>query len=321
MKNLRYLPDSIVRRVPHAGRFRQAADATLTVASSWLPHGVDVFDREWDVLVILDTCRVDAMEAVADEYDFLAPRDTVWSRGSATREWVAHTFTQGNRAEIRNTALVTANPSSRWALLHEAEPDWPEFSKRLTGWDTVTPDAFLAFDEVWRYGPVNPYSGTVVPEAVTDRAISTWRSLSPDRMIVHYLPPHHPYGSRALRENRPLREFERDPWTALKNGTPRQEVWETYLADLRDGLDTIATLVDDIDADDIVVTADHGELFGEYGLYAHPMLPVPPLRKVPWVRTSGRGRGEYTPQLQRSDESADDLEDEVEEQLEMLGYR
>jgi hypothetical protein len=30
-----------------------------------------VYDLEWDTLIILDTCRVDALRTVADEYDFL----------------------------------------------------------------------------------------------------------------------------------------------------------------------------------------------------------------------------------------------------------
>lgn len=244
----------------------------------------------------------------------------MWSRGSATREWVPHTFTQSNLEEIRNTALVTANPTSRWGLGHESQPEWPELTKRLTRWDTVDPDDFLAFDEVWQYGPKNPFSGTVMPYAVTDRAISVWRSTSPDRMIVHHLPPHQPYGARALRENRALTDIETSPWAALKSGTPRNAVWSRYLDELTFGLDSVQTLVEDIDADTIVLTSDHGEAFGEFGLYAHPMIPTPQLRRVPWVETSGRARNEYTTRLDPATGS-DDIEAQVEDQLEMLGYR
>jgi predicted NAD-dependent protein-ADP-ribosyltransferase YbiA (DUF1768 family) len=320
MSGLHEVAESLSDRLSPADRLEQTADAVLKVLSSWFPHGTDVFEREWDVLVILDTCRADAMDEIAHKYDFVASGTSVWSRGSATREWVPHTFTRSNLDEIRNTALVTANPTSRWGLGHESQPEWPEFTKRLTRWDTVDPGDFLEFDEVWQYGPKNPFSGTVVPSAVTDRAISTWRSASPDRMIVHYLPPHKPYGAKALRENRELTDIERSPWEELRNGTPREAVWSRYLEELEFGLDSVRTLVEDIDADRIVITSDHGEAFGEFGLYAHPMVPIPQLRKVPWVETSGRGRNEYTTVLEPTGGS-DALETEVEEQLELLGYR
>jgi hypothetical protein len=320
MSGLHTFARSLSARLPATHRLEQAADAALKVLSSWVPHGTDVFEKEWDVLVILDTCRADAMDSVAPEYDFLTGGTSVWSRGSATREWVAHTFTESNREEIRNTALVTANPTSRWGLGHESEPEWPAFAKRLTRWNTVDPEEFREFDEVWRYGPKNPFSGTVMPWAVTDRAISVWRETAADRMIVHYLPPHQPYGAEAVRENRPLTDVESAPWEALRTGTPRAAVWERYLTELEFGLDSVRTLVEDVDAERIVVTSDHGEAFGEFGLYAHPMVPTPQLRRVPWVETTGRGREEYTPRLEPATGS-NDVETAVEEQLEMLGYR
>lgn len=320
MPRLKSLVGSISSQLQSSPRLEQTADAILKVISSQYTHGLNVFDEEWDVLIILDTCRTDAMDMMATEYDFLSAGTSVWSRGSATREWVAHTFTNSNLAEIRDTALVTANPTSRWGLGHEAEPEWPDFSKRLTNWDTVDPEDFHEFDEVWQYGPKNPYSGTVMPFAVTDRAISTWRSTSASRMIVHYLPPHQPYGANALRENRQLSEIEKSPWESLKSGTPKETVWEHYLDELRFGLESVQTLVEEIDAEKIVISSDHGEAFGEYGLYAHPMIPIPALREVPWVETTGKGRGEYEPRLEQTTQSHD-VEAAVEEQLEMLGYR
>jgi hypothetical protein len=181
-------------------------------------------------------------------------------------------------------------------------------------------DDFLTFDEVWRYVPMNPYVGTLLPHPVTDRAISVWREFDPERMIVHYIQPHHPYHAGSLKQNRPASEVELNPWRALKNGVPREEVWSLYLDDLRLGLDSVSTLVEDIDAEDIVITADHGDAFGEFGIYSHPMLPLPALRRVPWVETSGRGRGTYTPMLERGDAGALDT-DHAHAQLEALGYR
>lgn len=48
------------------------------------------------MLVIPDTCRADAMDEMASRYDLVASGTSVWSRGSATREWAPHTFTRSN---------------------------------------------------------------------------------------------------------------------------------------------------------------------------------------------------------------------------------
>ncbi|PSQ49580.1 hypothetical protein BRD19_03600 [Halobacteriales archaeon SW_7_65_23] len=49
--------------------FMRYHHATRLVASSLLGRGFDVFDADWDVLVVLDTCRVDALRAVVDRLD------------------------------------------------------------------------------------------------------------------------------------------------------------------------------------------------------------------------------------------------------------
>src|SRR6056297_3870531 len=77
--------------------------------TSRIRFGTAPFEREWDLLVVLDTCRTDALAAVADEYDFLEDRDSVWSPGSTSGEWVSHTFDRSFADTIARTAYVTAN--------------------------------------------------------------------------------------------------------------------------------------------------------------------------------------------------------------------
>jgi len=54
-----------------------------------------------------------------------------------------------------------------------------------------------------------------------------------------------------------------------------------YRENLKWVLGNIADLVTTIDGA-VVITADHGELLGEYGLHFHTDLPLPQLRLVPW---------------------------------------
>jgi hypothetical protein len=49
----------------------------------------------------------------------------------------------------------------------------------------------------------------------------------------------------------------------------------------------------------VAITADHGNLFGEWGLYGHPMhTPVPALLRVPWAETTARDRQTREPALE-----------------------
>jgi len=74
------------------------------------PIGANVFEREWDLLVVLDACRVDALRTVAPEYEFIDSVDSIWSVGSCSHEWISKTFVEKHRSEIEKTVLVTTNP-------------------------------------------------------------------------------------------------------------------------------------------------------------------------------------------------------------------
>ena len=52
--------------------------------TSRYPIGTHVFELEWDILVILDTCRVDAMRAVSQDYDFISNVNKIWSLGGTS---------------------------------------------------------------------------------------------------------------------------------------------------------------------------------------------------------------------------------------------
>lgn len=75
------------------GRFTNvvAGGRRLTI-SIRIPVGTQIFERDWDILIVLDTRRSDPLATVADEYDFLHDRSAVWSQESTSGEWVAHTF-------------------------------------------------------------------------------------------------------------------------------------------------------------------------------------------------------------------------------------
>jgi len=42
-----------------------------------MPVGTNIYERDWDALVVLDACRVDILREVADEYEFIDEVDSV----------------------------------------------------------------------------------------------------------------------------------------------------------------------------------------------------------------------------------------------------
>lgn len=273
--------------------------------------GTPVYERDWDALIVLDACRVDALRAVADEYDWLPEADdigTARSCGSMSEEWMEHNFVDAYADEMAETAHVTWNAFSSHQLAAE---DW------------------RCLDEVWR-DTWDDHLGCVPPEAVTDRAIAAGREHDSERLLVHYMQPHAPFRSLAeAGEIEPLAHEQvgdRDSlrltvWTCLRNGTlSRERAWEAMLDNLRWGLDEVDRLRRNLDADRVILTADHGDCFGEWGLYGHPRgVPVPELVRVPWVPIDARDEQTSVPDVALGKESEADQGD-VDERLAALGY-
>lgn len=151
------------------------------------------------------------------------------------------------------------------------------------------------------------------PRYTTDRAIVAGREQDTERLLVHYMYPHDPL---VLADDPNIQR----PFDTLRAGTvSRDEVWDEYVAHLRFVLDEVGILLDNLDAENVVITADHGEAFGEYGFYRHVIgCPLPCMRKVPWVETSGEDTEEYEPSAPTPESTTQTVS--AEKRLEDLGY-
>lgn len=261
-------------------------------------YGRAIWADEWDVLLILDACRVDLLREVSDEYEFIDGVDWRYSVGSASIEWMAETFSAAYRSQMATAVYVTANPFSE---------------------EHVDPNDFAHVDEIWRYAWDEDLN-TVPAEVVTDRAIDVWRSEASERMVVHYMQPHWPFVDDPFTQGMTLGEGnQREVWDVLRRDptVTLEDVWPRYRDNLRYALDSIADLLENIDAQTVVITADHGNLVGEFGLYGHhASVPIPALRRVPWVETTATDEETHEPTVNSGDETRD-----AKELLEDLGYR
>jgi hypothetical protein len=292
--------------------------------------GTNVFDREWDTLIVLDTARVDALRLVSDEYEFITDVESIWSVGGASAEWLARTFDEKHTAEIQNTAFLSAQNHLQQILdtkIHEADNDRSLSFKALRLFPSVSIDELgkaeylFKFETIGEEGPFGHTEGNTPPRYVTDRGIAVGREHDFDRLILQYHQPHTPWFSKALEENRSLKYHEYDWWNYYYETGDVDSIWEAYMSDLRHALDDIEILLRNLDSDRVIITADHGEAFGEYGVLGHKLGSLhPQIRRVPWIVTSAEDSETYEPSVQEPDQSKMSQK-KLNEQLKSLGYK
>lgn len=259
--------------------------------------GPSVYTRDWDVLVIMDACRVDLLRGVADEYDFVEDVDSVRSIAGTSKPFMERTFIERYVLDVSRTNYITGNPFSS-QVFENAHP-------------------FRSLQEAWRED-WDEDLGTIRPEPLTQRALDTHDPTTDDRTIVHYMQPHVPFIGRSdlhtgFDPEGWARGGDGNLWTDVRDGeVTYEEAWEGYENNLRLVLDSVADLVDGLPSEHVVLTADHGNAIGDLGVYGHEDIPVPEIMNVPWVDV-GTTR-EEEPESAETDEV-------VAERLESLGYK
>lgn len=219
----------------------------------WIRKGVKVLDEEWDYLIVLDACRYDYFE----KYNFIDGNlQKVNSVATYTLDWVIRNFGGRNCKDI---VYVSANPYvSNTELI------------KYIGYNP-----FYHIEPVWEYG-WDDKLGTVPPEAVTKAAIKCKNKFPDKRMIVHYMQPHGPYLDAP--------DFPKF-WEMGILGVRRNKeiITGLYISNLVRVLKEVEALIKHLEGK-IVITSDHGEMFGEYFISDHASdLFFKELREVPWL--------------------------------------
>lgn len=318
------------RRDPPLTAVRGAAQdlwvGALARALSYVHRGETepIWNREFDVCLVVDACRWDLFAEVCDanEYDYLPETPgQIRSVGSMSPEWISNTFGPEHTDKTYRAGYVTGNMFSG-----NGSDNWPRLP--LDG------SRLGYLDEAWRTHWMDDGDvSTVPPDVLTDKAIDVWRrrdTLDIDQLVVHYMQPHTPFRSRpewfstgGSGEEQTEAQQDKDIWKRCRDGElPKNEVWDAYRKNLYWVLDSIELLVENCDAN-VAITSDHGNGFGEWGIWGHPPNnPLDELRYVPWVYINAQDSGEYEPTVLGADLEAATQEDvDVPEQLAALGYR
>lgn len=238
----------------HGIPYLAACSATRILSDT--ESGENVLNRDWDVLILLDTCRPEWIREVEPEFEFLEGSNTIKSVGSRTAEWVTRTFD----AELDEQ--VTYIYGSKYGDLAAENPNVETVF--------VTP-------QQWKYPPAH---------RITEAA----RELIPQRdqrVIVHYAQPHFPvFETNGSQDNvsvkkesyhGPMKEY-------LKSGGGVSTIKSLYLDNLRYVLKDVKQLISSLEGHKVAISADHGEALGESYIVGHPHgLNHDAVRTVPWV--------------------------------------
>lgn len=264
--------------------------------------GVRVMGEPWDTLVVLDGCRYDTFAELSELPGRLESRRSV---GSHTSEFLKTNFTD----HYRDTVYVSATPQlARHGLCERFH------------------DCYRLWETHW-----DENAGTVLPESVTDVARSAHQEYPHKRLVVHYLQPHYPFigplGSELEHSrlaNDPSRAHEAGPgmvWDRLREGELRTApVQEAYRENLTIALRHVERLVSGLDGR-TVITSDHGNVFGRWGVYGHPPKTyLDGLATVPWLTIEGTAREIRPEEAARNNPPEKDLQ-LVNDRLSALGYR
>lgn len=268
------------------------------------PGGIDIFAKDWDNLLLLDACRYDLFEEVADLQGELA---NVESKGTNTVQ-----FLNGNlkNRELLDTVYVTANP---------------QFHKIREQLDCE----FHAVMDIW-HDDWDDAVQTVRPETTASAAQRAAEEYPNKRLFVHFNQPHVPFIGEEGAEIFNIQEIIDHPlpfWQQPMAGAwdaSDGEIWNAYKENLLSVIPYIEDLFAKLNGK-TVVTSDHGNMIGERGRpipireYGHPRWSyVEELVTVPWLVYESGVRKTVTEE-QGDPDKRDDRN--VQDRLEALGYR
>ena len=266
-------------------------------------------DEKWENLIILDACRYDSFEENVLRTGFNGRLELRQSRGTDTRTFLEQNFSHGSHPEI---VYVTANPVVS------------RFLRGRVG--QIVPVWKLAWDE---------QNNTVMPGPVCDYALEARRRFPKHRLIIHFMQPHYPFVGYKLEAStfkgrpRPLTCYaptwsKWEQFMVYSDPSDTKALYNQNLAFVMNYVQDLATELTGL----TVITADHGESFGDrlsplfpIRVYEHPpRVAIRSLITVPWfivgpqVRTQSLGHPvSYT---------VDEVDDEelIKQRLKLLGY-
>ena len=220
------------------------------------PGAKTVFEKDWDVCFVLDACSYDVFRELSQLKGKLT-KEISW--GFNTARWTVHNI----REEHRDTIFLYTNP---WVARIVGEENLKKY--------------FYYHEGLWKEHWSEQHRTVMASDALNkaDFLIPRYKD---KKFLVFLLQPHDPFYATSdfkVADNS-LRWVE-----DFYKGNTRPEVMvEAYKNNLKMVLHQIGEFQKKFKDKKIIITADHGESLGQYGVcYSHKGGYLPWLVEVPW---------------------------------------
>ena len=282
----------------------------------------EIVNGSWDYLIILDACRYDYFKRLYKNYDNLkeGKLEKRKSRGSNTTEWLKKTF----KEPMEDVTYISANPfiNSKGMDLGEVKGsvkgEWNpkgKFKEIIDAWlthwneelNTVHPKDLTKLVKenkdkkliVHYIQPHSPYitsgeqsnedfrrSREIAANGSNRKKTKRRKLINKMKPLIHLIWERIPLKTRLKIkksfgiELRTINKFVIDGKI--------NELKQLYRKNLKIALEEVNKAIEHLQGK-IVITADHGEGFGEQGIWVHPAgKDIPILREVPWLEINKR---------------------------------
>jgi len=261
-----------------------------------------ITERDFDNLLLLDACRYDLFEK---SNSLPGELDRYYSVASRTSEFIKKTFKIENE-NFPEIVCVTATPK-----YHEQNAT----------------DCFHEMINVWEDGWDSDLN-TVPPDVMNKRVREVYQKYPNKRILAHYIQPHIPFIGELGNKIQSDFKFSNvmgekevpHVWKRLRSGDLDPDlVWQAYQENHEIITSEIKPMLHELEGKN-VVTSDHGNAFGTWGVYGHPAeRHLKELIEVPWLEYENGKRKEIKKGSLSSERS--DVDNEiVTDRLSNLGY-
>lgn len=230
--------------------------------------------NKWKTMIVLDACRYDIFKEINNINGSLF---RVNSESHQTSTWYENHWTKNFNED---TILVSAHPMMWWTDIHKSffKAIYVDSDNNNKDWK----DPFYTFE----------------------KALEIRGDYFDKKLLIHLIPPHLPFrGVEGKKFNEKIGYFDDIAWLKKydggkdilelvnKYGQSSKDNWlelrKYYMENLQISIDGINRYLS-INNKKVVITADHGELIGEFNTYGHRYHKdgLQLLKTVPWLRVS-----------------------------------
>lgn len=209
--------------------------------------GTNIFELDWDVAIVLDTCRPEWLDKIKSDYDFLDDVETIRSVGGRTSEWVSRTFRKATSVDEPIVYIYGSKYGDATSNIENINPMRVECDR-------------------FKYPPANQ---------ITDRALESIYNNKDAKVVVHYAQPHFPVFENDDESSREKVNIINGTNQAMQksyvtSGRDIEYIEGLHIKNLQYVMEEVENLINSIKHEDIILTADHGQSLGEKFIFGHP---------------------------------------------------